>query len=44
MTEKLYNLVRYFGPGVINQPAKESEIIEMYIDYFNNYLTIEKFR
>lgn len=41
--EPVYNVEKYSGECTIAYSIKETELISQYVDYFNNFLTVEKF-
>lgn len=41
--EPAYNVEKYSGANTTAHVIKETELISQYVDYFNNFLTIERF-
>jgi hypothetical protein len=41
--EPAYNVEKYSGAYTTAHVIKETELISQYLDYFNNFLTIERF-
>lgn len=41
--EKVHNVPKYHGGILISDFLKESELVTLYHDYVNNFLTVEKF-
>ena len=41
--EPIYQVRKNIGINTIAEQLKESEVVSLYIDYFNNFLTVEKF-
>lgn len=41
--EPIYAIYKNVGVGTIQECIKETKLIEMYVDWFNNFLTVATF-
>jgi len=42
-TEPTYSVTKYSGAITVPHLIKETELVSQYVDYFNNFLTVERF-